>query len=220
MTNIRAERVVISRRGRKIKRIEEEIKRRGEGRGGNGTTDRQQRPSGEGDIVRIRLLRWRQIPLWILCLSIRGILVIKGSGVLRSFLLSHPVSDCCSHPEPSMRFHAPLRFVPPPFIFWSISLERFVSVLMFMNYFFNLLFLQSIGNMILTILDNNRNNIRKEREEEILRIDLENVSLQFQILVESFTSRGWSHKCMRLLIPPRAHRSSSFESSVFIFGEG
>lgn len=34
MTNIRAERVVISRRGRKIKRIEEEIKRRGEGRGG------------------------------------------------------------------------------------------------------------------------------------------------------------------------------------------
>lgn len=88
-------------------------------------------------------------------------------------------------------------------------------MLMFMNYFFNLLFLQSIGNMILTILDNNRNNIRKER---ILRIDLENASLQFQILVESFTSRGWSHKCMRLLIPPRA--SSSFESSIFIFGEG
>lgn len=216
MTNIRAERVVISRRGRKIKRIEEEIKRRGERRGGNGTTDRQQRPSGEGDIVRIRLLRWRQIPLWILCLSIRGILVIKGSGVLRSFLLSHPVSDCCSHPEPSMRFHAPLRFVPPP-LYFDRSLSNRVSVLMFTNYFFNLLFLQSIGNMILTILDNNRNNIRKER---ILRIDLENASLQFQILVESFTSRGWSHKCMRLLIPPRAHQTSSFESSVFIFGEG
>lgn len=127
MTNIRAERVVISRRGRKIKRIEEEIKRRGERRGGNGTTDRQQRPSGEGDIVRIRLLRWRQIPLWILCLSIRGILVIKGSGVLRSFLLSHPVSDCCSHPEPSMRFHAPLRFVPPP-LYFDRSLSKVLSL--------------------------------------------------------------------------------------------
>ena len=120
--------------------------------------------------------------------------------MLRSFLLSHPVSDCCSHPEPSMRFHAPLRFVPPP-LYFDRSLSNRVSVLMFTNYFFNLLFLQSIGNMILTILDNNRNNIRKER---ILRIDLENASLQFQILVESFTSRGWSHKCMRLLIPPRA----------------
>lgn len=97
-----------------------------EGKGrANGTTYRQ-RPS-EGDIVRIRLLRWRQIALWILCLSIRGILVIKGSGVLRSFLLFHPVSDCCSHPEPSMRFHAapPRRFMAASSV--SIDLSQVVS---------------------------------------------------------------------------------------------
>lgn len=43
---------------------------------------------------------WREMPLWILCLSIRRILLIKGTRITPCILLLHLLPGCCFHVVP------------------------------------------------------------------------------------------------------------------------